>query len=455
MEPQDPCLKEIPVNKPYNKTFLCFVLSIALIKGNIQVIAAEANVVTNLCTSKGVVFVFFNGVRTTSLQAFVALKEFERLHGNISPSGDNIRYEYFYNYSDGFEDFVETFEQRLSEQEGLLEGRFELFFQALAGNGSWWSTIINTASGAASILGGIVNWYQAHIAEGLTALFANPPTEVNYAEHRLRLENAILEGKKLLLVAHSQGNLFANAAYNFARTKVPAESVKVVHIAPASPSLNGNHVLADLDLVINGLRALGSVASVTDFIHGYLLRPPSSITQERDPLGHGLLEIYINQELDISNRVRAHINDALNTLQAPPAQAEIGFFTATLTWNGSGDVDLHTYEPDGTHVFYAAPQGNAGFLDVDDTIADGPEHYFASCDSNVLQTGIYQIAVANYSQADGREASVQIASSIDGVLGTKSVVLGGATGDTPSALLFNVAVSKDEQTGKLSVSLTP
>jgi hypothetical protein len=441
------------VNKKLQNLF-CVILSLLLTLCSTQRALAEASNATDICTDQGMAFIFFNGVQTTPDEADTALQEFKRLHGSTSPTGDKILYEYMYNYSNGFEDFVETFEQRLLEQEGLLEGRFELFFEALKGDGPWWSRIIDSVAEAAGILKGFVDWYEAAAIQQLTTLFGNPPTEVNYAEHKARLDNRILEGKKLLLVAHSQGNLFVNAAYNYVRTKVSSESVKVVHIAPASPSLNGNHVLADLDLVINGLRVLGSVASVTDLIPGYLLRP-AGVNGKKDPLGHGLIEIYINQSLDISKRVRSYIEEALNTLVAPPIEASTGFFTATLTWDGSGDVDLHTYEPSGSHVYYRAMQGTSGFLDVDNTTANGPEHYYASCNPDVLQPGSYQIAVANYARADGRTATVQIASWSDGVLGTKSANLGGATGDTPTATLFNVIVAKDSQTGRYSVSLGP
>src|SRR5690606_14534400 len=170
----------------------------------------------------------------------------------------------------------------------------------------------------------------------LTKFLANPPTTVNHIEHRSRIDNWILEGKKIVFVAHSQGNLFANAAYNHALTKTTSDSVKVVHIAPASPTLNGPHTLVDLDLVINGLRAVGSVASTTDAIPGYLLRPVG-VNGQKDILGHGLLEIYINQNLEISSRIQRQINNALAEMVTPPAQASSGFFTATLTWNGPGD----------------------------------------------------------------------------------------------------------------------
>ena len=415
---------------------------------------AQTAPANDLCRAQGAALVFFNGVLTTPDGADAALAELRRLHGTTSPAGDAIRYEKLYNYTSGFEDFVETFEQRLSEQENLLEGRYELFFEALNGEGPWWSRIISSVAEAAGILDGIVDWFKAATIRNLTTLLGNPPTTVNYLEHRARLENLILEGRKLLLVAHSQGNLFVNAAYDYATTKVDASSVKVVHIAPASPTLRGSHILADLDLVINGLRLVGTVPDITDAIPGYLLRAAGA-NGKKDPLGHGLLEIYINQALGISAHVRNAINTALTELVAPPVVAATGLFSATLTWNGDGDVDLHTYEPSGAHVYYSNMDGVSGYLDVDNVQGYGPEHYYASCSSSALQPGNYQIAVANYAGADNRTATVQIASWADGVLGTRSVTLGAETGDIPSATLFTVVVTKNADTGRYTISLAP
>jgi hypothetical protein len=297
--------------------------------------------------------------------------------------------------------------------------------------------------------------YRAAVVRNLTTLLANPPTTTTYAEHRSLIQTWALEGKKLMFVAHSQGNLFAVAAHAFATTLVPASAVKVVHIAPASPDLRGPHTLADLDLVINALRiAGGTVPPVTHLIPGYLLRPPG-LSGDKDALGHGLLEIYLNPAIATSSVIKEQITSAIASLVAPPTQAVTGFFTATLTWDGSGDVDLHTFEPGGGHVFYRTPQGAAGFLDVDNTVANGPEHYFASCDPQRLLPGTYQIAVANFSGATGRTATVQIASASDGVLGTRSITLGAETRDTPSPALFSVVVTKDPQTNLFSAALAP
>lgn len=278
---------------------------------------AQSSPSLNLCQDKGIVFGFFNGVQTTRAQAGFARDEFKRLHGTSTPTGESIQYEVFYNYSKKFEDFVETFEQRLLEQDGLLEGRFELFQEAGSGGGPWWSSIVDALIAEVGIIKGYVDYGQAASIAWLASLVADTTqfTEVNYGEQRLRIDNLMLEGKKLLFVAHSQGNLFVNKAYDYT-TKIksyPAESVKVVHIAPASPRLTGKHVLADLDLVINGLRVLGSVPDITDPIPIPAFRP-AGVNGNKDILGHGVIEIYINQLLDISTPVKIYINEALNTL---------------------------------------------------------------------------------------------------------------------------------------------
>jgi len=439
------------VNKIKQKFILFLLIPSVSVFSMSTVFAAD-----DICTNNGVVFASFNGVQTTEAQARINLLYLKVIHGRTSPKGDNIQYEYLYNYTEGFEDFVETFEQRLKEQDSIVSNKFELFFDALnGGNGSWWRNLTTAAVAYKEVLQSVIDQIQAQKINNLTTLLANPPTIQNYAEQKGRILEWTQQGKKLVFVAHSQGNLFANAAYDYALTQVTSKSVKVIHIAPASPKLNGTHVLADKDLVINGLRVAGTVARITDTIPGYLVRP-AGLNFLEDILGHGLLEIYLNPHLTTSTKVKAYINDALSTVEAPEKKVSDGFFTATLSWNGSGDVDLHTFEPSGgAHVYYQSPTGNSGFLDQDNTTNGtvDPEHYYASCDASKLKLGTYRVAVANYAGATGRTATVQIASANGGVLGTKNVTLGRETGDTPIYSLFNVVVGKNAQTGAYEVSL--
>ena len=411
----------------------------------------ERQVQVNLCKENGVVFGFFNGVNTSHKEAEKALGKLIKTFGERTSDGEKIKYELFYNYTNGFEDFVETFEQRLKEQGAILENRFELFFQVLHKKGSWWEKMVASSPEVASILGAMIDEFQALAINALTTELANPNTTEVYTEHKIRIDNFIIEGNKLLFFAHSQGNLFATSAYDYALTKTSESAVKVVHVAPASPTLRGSHTLANVDLVINGLRLVGSVPSITDTMPGYLQRPPG-VNGKTDFLGHGLLEIYLNPSLPMLSRIRSHVTAAFTSLVAPNAQASPGFFTVTLTWDGTGDVDLHTFEPDGSHVYYRSKTGTAGYLDVDNTSANGPEHYYASCEQDKLLEGTYSIQLANYARAQGRVATVQVASWKEGVLSTKYIPMGAVTGNTPAYTVFNVKIDKNSN-DEYSVSL--
>ena len=216
--------------------------------------------------------------------------------------------------------------------------------------------------------------------------------------------------------------------------------------------LNGPYTLADLDLVINSLRLTGSVPDNTTEIPPYLVRP-ANFDNARDVLGHGLLEIYLNPHLNTSNRVTQQIKNALKTLVTPNKKSDSGFFSVTLTWNGSGDVDLHVWEPNGTHIYYANKVGRSGYLDVDNTISFGPEHFVALCDPSSLATGVYTISVANYRGADGKVATIQVATWNNGVIATRSTVLEGDSGSTSSRALFKINISYNSTTEKYSAEI--
>ena len=109
------------------------------------------------CERTGIEFGFFNGVKTTLPQAQeVARDVLPSQYGRTTPDGQPISYTLYYNDSQaGISDFIETFEQRLQEQDGLLAGRFELFFSAMDGGGSWWSRITEAVPALSGLLGGL------------------------------------------------------------------------------------------------------------------------------------------------------------------------------------------------------------------------------------------------------------------------------------------------------------
>jgi hypothetical protein len=125
-----------------------------------------------------------------------------------------------------------------------------------------------------------------------------------------------------------------------------------------------------------------------------------------DLLGHGFIESYLEAGQPAKRRILNQIEQGLATLVQPEGRGGEGIITVTLTWGSQPDVDLHVFEPSGTHVYYLNPRGRSGFLDVDDVTSFGPEHYFASCDS--LETGTYRVGVNYFRGSAPEDATVQI-----------------------------------------------
>jgi len=298
------------------------------------------------CERNGVVIGFFNGVQTKENEAQRSLlQHVAPLYGLNTPNGEPITYDLFYNDTDGFADFVETFDQRLQEHGGLLAGRFELFFSATRGEGSWWSSLTEAIPVLADLPQALFDLFLATLVRELTADFGNPNMAEVTSLHRAQIDHWASLEKKMLFFAHSQGNLFVNKAYAHALGRTDAKSVRVVHVAPASPTLSGPHTLADKDLVISGLRIVGAVVPNTTDILGYLSRP-AGLNDERDLMGHGLLEIYLNPALPTAGRIREHVLTALRELESPPRQPMPPFpdFVAT-PWQG-GDAPVVVRTPD-------------------------------------------------------------------------------------------------------------
>jgi uncharacterized protein YfaP (DUF2135 family) len=74
-----------------------------------------------------------------------------------------------------------------------------------------------------------------------------------------------------------------------------------------------------------------------------------------------------------------------------------------LTWDGPGDIDLHLLLPNNELCFYNNKKTQAGAaLDIDNTIADGPEHI-------VMEhaiPGAYRLSVLYYSASDQTRRTV-------------------------------------------------
>ena len=408
----------------------------------------------NLCTPRGFTVGFFNGVANTLDDARNSLEEVKKLIGAVH-NGEPVEYEVFYNDTGSthgktfFEDIAEVFAERgkMIDQSGKLGTHMEYAWEvASPGEKSYLERLLGVmGEEPLSILDVFLRDYVSKAVAGIAMYASNPPTGLNHAEHRASIDRLATEGQKLLFIAHSQGNMFVDKAFAYAKTKYRTNSVNVVHVAPPYNSLRGPYLLADIDLIINGLN-----------VFGWSTVPDANMNlpfSRKDPSGHGFRETYLDPDRLSRAWIQKLAVTALDYMESPVAKGHKGFFTTTLTWDGQGDVDLHTYEPGGSHVFYLKMQGEAGALDVDNRKANGPEHYYASCDARELQGGAYIIGVNNFKGADGRKATVHVSFARGGQPVTREIMLDpqrGRNGDDSPQLLMNLFVSR-EASGKWKV----
>jgi len=393
---------------------------------------------TPICASPevedGYVVGFFNGVGNDEDDAQLALAYIAKVYGNTY-NDLTIKYEPFFNHtgrennSNVGQDLTEVFRQRADEMDpsGYLGSRFELFYAMTTNDsGGLLADLFSTIGATNDLLKGLIQDLNTDISNEVLArvgeTFYDLPTISDYNIHSTRITTLTSQGSRMIYIAHSQGNLFANVAYDYTLglSNMSSSNVGVVHVAPATTTTNGTHVLADKDLVINGLRLTGTVPENTVTI------PIAHLAV--DPTGHGFLKTYMEKSLDTYGQVISTYNGLLDTLDAPEQIAQSGGFTATLNWDGTGDVDLHTFESTGTQVYYSNKTGDVGFLDVDDTQGYGPEHYYASCDNADLMAGTFTFGVNNYSGANGRVATIQVSTPSVANLITRTVTLGGSEG---------------------------
>jgi len=219
------------------------------------------------------------------------------------------------------------------------------------------------------------------------ALLANQDLTGHVSDYK----NSILEGKKLILVPHSQGNFFANESYNYLSS---SEKSSFGIVAVANPDTHvasgGPHTTLFEDLVIDAIILVKQAA------HLPIPQLPNvtNYLTFADLTGHGFQQCYLASDSNSRSKILSDILSVKEGLVAPPNNAGQGIITVTLTWGAQPDVDLHAFEPNGTHVYYANRFGPSGYLDVDDVTSYGPEHYFVSCDT--LETGTYSFGVNYY-----------------------------------------------------------
>lgn len=354
------------------KKILCLLLT-CLFGGVLFVETSMASI----CDSKETAIFFGNGVITTEKKAFEANTKIQRRLEAELPQEEFMALEYKLAYNETY---------------GLPLDLLESTIQVLTGNVSrFWQILAE--------LEPMPDWF-ADTFLLLSTTFDKSAllTTDSLKEHVALYRAKIAEGKKVILVAHSQGNLFGNLAYSLLS---PSEQQSFGMVSVANVDNNvlgtgGPYTTLYNDKVILALLAPGAL----------LLNKPMPTNTEPpsdsvDILYHSFINAYMVDNSISSNRIINDVIVMLGTLTEPWATDEPGIITVRLTWKNEPDMDLHVLEPNGMHVYYENAEGHSGTLDRDDRTAPGIEHYVVpTCET--LEKGVYHIGL-DYFKGEGPE----------------------------------------------------
>jgi len=260
----------------------------------------------------------------------------------------------------------------------------------------------------------------------------------------------VLSGKRVVLIAHSQGNFFVRRVLRaWLGTPAPdglsplLDSISMIAIAsPVDYEQDLQSALGEFRL----LQARGDIilaspdAPESTLANCYSLSfdatsPPPRWLEDslRDEVSlvltgnlgaaalvaflrrdsaraaldtHGLVESYLGCAVS-KNLLLEAFDSARTELSNTRESAGQGQFQVTATWNVPGDLDLHVFEPLGTEVYFANRVGDVGELDRDDISGTGPENYFV-CTTVTMPPGAYDVYMNNFSGAAGTTATITI-----------------------------------------------
>lgn len=263
------------------------------------------------------------------------------------------------------------------------------------------------------------------------------------------------KGRKIVVIAHSQGNLYANAAHRrLFETVRPAQAQHafgIVSIATPAAEVAGwmPDVCAPLgcyttfaeDVVVNAVRA-----ALPDTLPANLIGSAGGLRANGDLLWHSLRESYLQVEHS-RERVLSHVEAFVDQLDELEWTIHDSMITVSLEWDSDADLDLHVFENDGAeHVYYAYPAGAAGYLEADDEDGYGPENYRADC--GYVAAGSYRFAVGYFAGSTPTTARlrVQVGDLTQTFVRVLPSAQGRASHTEPATMAFlEVAALDDDQ----------
>ena len=324
------------------KYFISRLLIVVLLVGTQQPVLAY-----QYCDPTPYVVFHINGINTTADDAKMNRDEIK----NSLPAtlnGKRLKVHLAYNVTRGYlTDLVDTYEQKKNEFPGVTFAQFIAAFITA-------TNLTETLPAASQALLAYVRNYISNAMANSAYVSLN---DIDLASIAADIRSEAQGGQTVLLVPHSQGNLYANSAFaqlTNGPNALASGSIGIMGVASPATFVagHGTYITSTNDLVIGGLRLQ------------YPLTLPANTWVKAsyfDPSGHNFVAVYMNPEMQSRTQIVQGIKNNFLRLNTPIASAEnravkLEFlkFNSFLGWGSNGPT---TYYQNVSSLYIIRPDG--------------------------------------------------------------------------------------------------
>ncbi|GGO35702.1 hypothetical protein [Deinococcus humi] len=295
------------------------------------------------CQRDCTIILFQNGILTPEERALSSVWQLQKLLGN-SYRGQRLIYGLNYNPTDGLADFLEVFRQKLGERLGgasefgrdygapdgveqairdFLTSKLSQAVKVPTSPGGLLAALSNPTSllqpqaavpSQQEVTGAVEDYARTYLDRLVkttvkirTATQASTYTDARIAPLTDNIETLLRQGLPVVLVAHSQGNLYAEVVIReLQRRQVPLERFRMVGVAVPNDHvpLGSRYITTRSDLVIAALGLVFPVLATND-----TSVPP--MQQGGAFMGHAFTEVYTNTGHQVALTLKQAIEDAI------------------------------------------------------------------------------------------------------------------------------------------------
>ena len=263
------------------------------------------NLFAQFCVdNQGLSVVFINGVRTSRINAINHLDNLER-QSLINDDELSIRYVLAYNHHENF--FVDLFQSNYQIIESQRPGEY-------------WNHLLDLKSYSTN------TEINQGISQGTIESIASFIALSNYTNARITgtIQSELDRSRKILIIAHSQGTLYANSSYQaIVENEINKERIPIIgmlHVASVANIVGSSGInikLADYtsyvdDLIVSNVSIRYNILpALHDVMFGQKIH-----LFEADHTLHGFSEIYIQPKFaDSNNNETLTINNLFNDIK--------------------------------------------------------------------------------------------------------------------------------------------